>query len=277
MSTKKALSWVAFWVGLALCFNVGIYFFMGKEKALEFLGGYIIEQSLSVDNLFLFIMLFASFCIKPEYQRRVLNYGIAGAIILRLIFIVLGITIVNMFHWMLYVFGAILIISGIKMMFKHDKNQNFRESKILNMIGKIIPITDCIEGNKFFVRKNKILYATPLFAILLLIEFTDIIFAIDSIPAIFSITTDAFIVYTSNIFAILGLRSMYFVLCKLHEKFEYVKYGVALILLFTGFKLLVLMFHIKIPIVLSLGIIFTILVGSILASLVLNRKELKGG
>lgn len=276
MSTKKALLWVAFWIGLALCFNVGIYFFMGKEKALEFLGGYIIEKSLSIDNLFLFIIVFSSFGIKPEYQRRVLNYGIAGALILRLIFVVLGVTIVNMFHWVLYVFGAILIISGIKMMFKHDENENFKESKIIKLLGKIIPITDKLEGEKFFVRKNKVLYATPLFAILILIEFTDIIFAIDSIPAVFSITTDVFIVYTSNMFAILGLRSMYFVLGKLHEKFKYVKYGVALILTFTGIKLSVLFFDIKIPIELSLGIIFTILAGSIVASLAFSSKQPSG-
>jgi len=275
MSAKKALLWVAFWVGLALCFNTGIYFFMGKEKALEFLGGFVIEKSLSIDNLFLFIMVFTSFGIKPEYQRRVLNYGIAGALILRLIFVLLGVTIVSMFHWVLYVFGAILIISGVKMIFQHDKNKDLKKSKIIKLLGKIIPVTDGLEGNKFFVKKNKVLYATPLFAVLILIEFTDIIFAVDSIPAIFSITTDPFIVYTSNIFAIMGLRSMYFVLGNLHEKFKYVKYGVALILTFTGVKLSILMFNIKIPIELSLGIIFTILIGSIVASLVFDRKELK--
>lgn len=272
MSTKKALSWVAFWIGLALCFNAGIYFFMGKEKALEFLGGYIIEQSLSIDNLFLFIMVFSSFCIKPEYQRRVLNYGIVGAIVLRLIFVVLGIAIINMFHWVLYVFGAILIFSGLKMMFKHNENENCKDSKIIKLLGKIIPVTDKLEGEKFFVKKNKILYATPLFAILILIEFTDIIFAIDSIPAIFSITTDPFIVYTSNIFAIMGLRSMYFVLGKLHEKFKYVKFGVAAILTFTGIKLSILFFDLHIPIEWSLGIIFTILAGSIVASLLFTKK-----
>lgn len=275
MSTKKALYWVAFWVGLALCFNAGIYFIMGKEKALEFLGGFVIEKSLSIDNLFLFIMVFSSFGIKAEHQRRVLNYGIAGALILRLIFVLLGVTIVNMFHWVLYIFGAILIISGIKMMFKKEENVNLKDSRIIKLLGKFIPVTDQLEGDKFFVKKNKVLYATPLFAILILIEVTDIIFAVDSIPAIFSITTDPFIVYTSNIFAIMGLRSMYFVLGDLHEKFKYVKYGVALILTFTGIKLSVLMFHIKIPIELSLVIIFTILVGSIVASLVMNKKELK--
>ncbi|MCX8131515.1 MAG: TerC family protein [Clostridia bacterium] len=273
MSAKKALLWVAFWISLALCFNAGIYFFSGKEKALEFLGGYIIEQSLSIDNLFLFIIVFSSFGIKPEYQKRVLNYGIAGAIILRLIFVVLGVAIVNMFHWVLYVFGAILIISGIKMMIKHDESENYKESRIIRLLGKIIPVTDKLEGEKFFVRKNNILYATPLFAILILIEFTDIIFAIDSIPAIFSITTDPFIVYTSNIFAIMGLRSMYFVLGKLHEKFRYVKYGVALILTFTGIKLSALIFDLHIPIEWSLGIIFTILIGSIFISLAFTKKE----
>lgn len=275
MSTKKALLWVAFWIGLALCFNVGVYYFMGQEKALEFLGGFVIEKSLSVDNLFLFVMVFSSFNIKKEFQRRVLNYGIAGALILRLIFVVLGVTVVNMFHWILYVFGAILIISGIKMLIKQEENKDLKDSWMIKLLKKVIPVTDQLEGDKFFVRKNKILYATPLFAVLIVIEFTDIIFAVDSIPAIFSITTDPFIVYTSNIFAIMGLRSMYFVLGNLHEKFKYVKYGVALILSFTGIKLLILLFNIKIPIGLSLGIIFTILIGSIVASLALNARTKK--
>lgn len=275
MSTKKALKWVVFWIGLALVFNAGIYLFMGKEPALEFLGGYVIEKSLSIDNLFLFIMVFSSFGIKQEYQRRILNYGIAGALILRLIFVLLGVTIVNMFHWVLYVFGAILIISGIKMIFKKEDDNAIKDSKIIKILGKIIPVTDKIEGDKFFVRKNKILYATPLFAVLILIEFTDIIFAVDSIPAIFSVTTDPFIVYTSNIFAILGLRSMYFVLGNLHEKFKYVKYGVALILVFTGIKLSMLMFHIKIPIGLSVGIIFFILASSIILSVLYSGRQKK--
>ncbi len=274
MSTKKALLWVLFWIGLAMVFNVGVYFFMGADKALEFLGGFVIEKSLSVDNLFLFIMVFSSFGIKQEYQRRILNYGIAGALILRLIFVLLGVTIVNMFHWMLYVFGAILIISGIKMMFGHDNN-NVKDSKIIKLLGKVIPVTETVEGDKFFIRKNKILHATPLFAVLILIEFTDIIFAVDSIPAIFSISTDPFIVYSSNIFAILGLRSMYFVLGNLHEKFKYVKYGVALILTFTGVKLSLLMFHIKIPIGLSLAVIMSILVVSIVTSALVNSRETK--
>ncbi len=274
MSTKKALLWVAFWIGLAMVFNVGVYIFMGQEKALEFLGGFVIEKSLSIDNLFLFIMVFSNFGIKPEYQRRVLNYGIAGALVLRLIFVLLGVTIINKFHWMLYIFGAILIFSGIKMMFGHEDN-NAKDSKIIKVLGKLIPVSDSLEGDRFFVRKNKVLYATPLFAVLIVIEFTDIIFAVDSIPAIFSITLDPFIVYTSNIFAIMGLRSMYFVLGNLHEKFKYVKYGVALILTFTGVKLSLLMFHIKIPVELSLVVIILILALSIAVSVMINGKTKK--
>lgn len=273
LSTKKALSWVLFWVGLALCFNMGIYIFAGKEKALEFLGGYVIEQSLSVDNLFLFLMVFSSFGIKANYQRRVLNYGILGAIILRLIFILLGVTIVDKFEWVLYIFGGILIVSGIKMMLKQEESKNFKESGIIKILGKIIPVTNELEGDRFFVRKGKILYATPLFAIIILIEFTDILFAIDSIPAVFSISTDPFIVYTSNIFAIMGLRSMYFVLGKLQERFQYVKYGVALILTFTGVKLVSLMFNIHISVELSLFVIFAILLLSVILSMLFTKKD----
>ncbi len=276
MPAKKALKWVLFWVGLSLCFNFGVYLFLGSEKALEYFGGYVIEQSLSVDNLFLFIMVFSTFGIKPEYQRRVLNYGIAGAIILRLLFVVLGVTIVNMFHFILYIFGGILILGGVNMILKKDEDINYKDSRIIKILGKIIPITDTLEGNHFFVKKNKVRYATPLFAILILIEFTDILFAIDSIPAIFSITTDTFIVYTSNIFAILGLRNMYFLLGELHERFRYVKYGVAAILVFTGFKLCATFFDIEIPIVWSLVIIFIILIGSVVMSaIVTERKSVK--
>jgi len=273
LSIKKALMWVAIWIGLALVFNFGVFIFLGPAKSLEFLGGYIIEQSLSIDNLFLFVLVFSSFGISARHQRRVLNWGIAGAIILRLIFVVLGVAAVNAFHWILYVFGIILIFSGIKMAFQKEGHKDLKESKVIKLFGKLMPITETLEGEKFFVRRNKILYATPLLAILVLIEFTDIIFAIDSIPAIFSITRDPFIVYTSNIFAIMGLRSMYFVLEKLHQKFQYVKYGVALILVFTGVKLSILFFNIEIPIELSLLIIFSILASSIVASFGISRSK----
>ncbi|MEF9952071.1 MAG: TerC/Alx family metal homeostasis membrane protein [Clostridium sp.] len=274
METKKAIKWVVFWISLSLLFNVGIYFTMGAEKALEYFGGYIIEESLSLDNLFLFLIIFQSFNVPPAYQRRVLNYGIAGAIILRLIFVVLGVSIVNQFSWILYVFGFILIFSGIKMLSdKEGEKKDYSNSFLIRLLSKFIPITKNLEGEKFFVRKNNILHATPLFAILFLIEGSDVIFAIDSIPAIFSITTDPFIVYTSNIFAILGLRSLYFVLVNVSENFKYVKHGVALILTFTGIKLSALMFGIHIPIVVSLMVIFSLLVGSILLSYIVGKKD----
>ncbi|MCH3963111.1 MAG: TerC/Alx family metal homeostasis membrane protein [Clostridium sp.] len=273
MSTKKSLLHLSFWIGLAIVFNIGIYIFMGQEKALSFLGGYVIEQSLSLDNLFLFLIIFECFAVKPEYQKRILTYGIIGAVILRLIFIILGVTVINKFHWMLYIFGILLIISGIKMMIKNDIVVNFKRSRIIRLLDKIIPVSEELDGQKFFTRKNKVLYATPLFAILILIEASDIIFAIDSIPAIFSITTDPFIVYTSNIFAILGLRNMYFLLEKLHNKFAYVKYGVACILMFTGIKLSITFFHINVSVIASLAIIFIILTTSIITSILLSSKK----
>ncbi|EMS69559.1 TerC/Alx family metal homeostasis membrane protein [Ruminiclostridium cellobioparum] len=275
MSTKRAIKFVLLWIGLAILFNAGVYVIEGQHKALEFLGGYMIELSLSVDNLFLFLILFTSFGIKPQYQRRVLNYGILGAIVLRLIFILLGITIINKIHWILYVFGIILIISGAKMMLSKDEAGDHKDSKVLKLLGKVLPVTDTMHEEKFFVKVNHVLHATPLFAILVLIEFSDILFAIDSIPAIFSISRDPFIVYTSNIFAILGLRSLYFVLAAMQEKFKYVKYGVALILMFTGVKLGIMFWHKEIPIIYSLLTIFTILLGSVIVSILINKHQEK--
>lgn len=272
MSTKKALFWIVFWFVLAVLFDSGIYFFLGKQKALEFLGGYVIEQSLSMDNLFLFLMIFSCYGIPAMYQRRVLTYGIFGAVVLRLIFILLGLSIIKRFHWVLYIFGFILLISGFKMFSGSDENQDFKESRLLTILGKIIPITNQLYGEQFFVRVGR-LCATPLFAILVLIEGSDLLFAIDSIPAVFSISTDTFIVYTSNIFAILGLRNMYFLLEKMHSAFRFVKYGVALILIFTGIKLLLLIFSINVSITLSLGIIIGTLLLSIVISLLFPEKR----
>ena len=276
MSIKKSIYIVLLWIGLALVFNIGIYIYMGPDKALEFLGGYIIEQSLSIDNLFLFLLIFSSFGIKPMYQKRVLNYGIIGAFILRLIFIMVGVVMIEKFHWILYVFGGILVFSGIKMALEKeegDKKKDFNNSFIIKILKKIMPVSDTLEGEKFFVKKNNILYATPLLAVLLVIEASDVVFAIDSIPAIFSITTDTFIIYTSNIFAIMTLRSMYIVLERIHNLFRYVKYGVAVILAFTGMKLLLLMVPFEISTILSVAIILTILIISIVASLVFKTKE----
>lgn len=274
MTAKKAIQRVIFWASLALIFNVGIFVFLGRQKALEFFGGYIIEQSLSLDNLFLFLMIFTAFKLKPKHQKRVLNYGIIGAVILRLIFVILGVSIVNSYHWVLYIFGIILIISGIKMFFG-DEEKSFEDSKLIKMLNKIIPVSKQLDGEKFFTKINGVRYATPLLAILVLVEGSDVIFAIDSIPAVFSVTTDPFIVYTSNLFAILGLRSLYFLIEKLQNKFQYVKYGVAIILFFTGVKLSILFFHIEISVLTSIFVIATILILSILTSVLVNTKKSK--
>jgi tellurite resistance protein TerC len=273
MRTRDALFWVLFWMLMAVLFNIAVYIFLGPQGALKFFGGYVIEFSLSMDNLFLFLLIFEAYRIPPIYQKRVLKYGIIGAIFLRLIFIVLGVSIVNKFHWVLYIFGAILIMSGFKMMVREDNTDNYKNSKITKLLNLIIPVTNRLYGESFFVKIDKKRYATPLFTILVLIEASDVLFAIDSIPAIFSITTNPFIVYTSNIFAILGLRSLYFLLQRLHSLFCYVKYGVALILTFTGFKLLVLILHIEIPLVISLMIIFCILALSIIVSILFPQKR----
>ncbi|TCL62176.1 tellurite resistance protein TerC [Hydrogenispora ethanolica] len=272
MPIKRALLWTFFWIGLSLLLNAGIYWWLGAEKALQFLGGYVIEQSLSVDNLFLFLLIFSTFGIPAPYQRRVLNYGIFGAVILRLIFILLGAAVVNRFHWVLYIFGALLVVSGIKMVTHKDEAANFQDSFVLKLLRKIIPVSPTLSGDRFFIRKKHMIYATPLLAVLVVIEASDIIFAIDSIPAIFSITTDPLIVFTSNICAILGLRSLYFILEKLHQAFRYVQYGVALILVLTGVKMLILFFQIEVPIQTSVLTIFAILGVSILAS-VIHREQ----
>jgi len=272
MSTKKALSRFSLIAFIALIVNVCIWYYMGPAKALEFLGGYVIELSLSVDNLFLFLLVFSGFGIKAEYQKRVLNYGIIGAIILRLIFILLGVAVVSKFQWILYVFGLLLIVSGYKIVANKEKEDSLEDSKLLKLLKKFIPVTNELHEEKFFVRINNVLHATPLFAILFLIEGSDILFAIDSIPAIFAITTDPFIVYTSNILAILGLRNLYFLLERLQSTFEYVKYGVGFVLLFTGLKL-ALSFKFHISIAASILIIVSILGLSVLFSMFMNRRK----
>lgn len=265
---ERHFSKLAFWVILSIIFNLFIYISRGEQAAVEYFGGYIIEMSLSLDNLFLFLMIFSSFGISLAYQERVLKYGIFGAIILRMIFIVLGVSIVNKFHFVIYIFGFLLVLSAIKMLFKMDEVKDFRENIIIKGLNKVIPVTNGLVGNKFFVFQDRVLCATPLFAILLIIESSDVMFALDSIPAIFSITTDPFIVYTSNIFAILGLRSMYYLLVKLNDRFQFMKYGIIVILMFTGIKLIILYFNIEISALISVLIIMTILLSSILLSLI---------
>lgn len=272
MSSKKHLLKFLLITFIAFLVNLAIWYYMGSEKALEFLGGYIIELSLSVDNLFLFLLIFSSFGISANHQKRVLSYGIFGAIILRFIFVLLGIAVINKFTWILYIFGVLLIISGIKIMFNKEDDVSFENSKLIRILKKIIPVTQELYEEKFFVKINNVLHATPLFALLVLIEGSDLLFAIDSIAAIFAITTNPFIVYASNILAILGLRNLYFLLEKLHSTFEYVKYGIGIILIFTGIKLGI-SFKYHIPVGISILIIIFILTTSVLFSIIITRKK----
>lgn len=269
----KSVKWLMFWITLALCFCGGIRYFLGPQKALEFLGGYLIELSLSMDNLFVFLTIFTGFRIGEKAQHRALGYGIAGAIVLRFLFIFFGVKIVTMFEWVLYLFGGLLIVNGLKML-RDDEEKDPHDSMIIRVLSKILPMTGNLSGDRFLVkdRYGKRMF-TPLFAVVCLIEFSDILFAMDSVPAVFSVSTDLLIVYTSNIFAILGLRQFYFVLEHLHQKFAYVKYGVSVILVFTGMKLAGLAIGWYIPIPESIAVIGTVLALSILISTLLSGKS----
>ncbi|MGE5353480.1 MAG: TerC family protein [Acidobacteriota bacterium] len=272
VKVKEALIWSAVWIGLALLFNLGIYFWEGEQKALEFFTGYLIEKSLSVDNIFIFVLVFSFFKVPPLYQHKVLFWGIFGALVMRVIFIFAGVALIEEFHWIIYVFGAFLIYTGIKMLSQKDKEVHPEKNPVLRLARKYIRVLPSYEEDKFFIRKNNVRYATPLFIVLLFIETTDLIFAVDSIPAILAISSDPFIVFTSNVFAILGLRSLYFALAGIIEKFVYLSYGLALILMFVGLKMLLTdIFHI--PIEISLGVIALILTASIVLSLKAKKGE----
>jgi len=266
VGTKEALGWSAVWISLALMFNVLLYFWRGPQPATEFLTGYLIEKALSVDNIFVFIMIFAYFKISAIHQHKVLFWGILGALLMRAIFIFGGVKMLEHFHWIIYVFGAFLIFTGIKMVFAHGKKIDPGKDPLLQFFHRFIPITPTLENGHFWVRRNGRLWATPLFVALLFVEMSDLIFAVDSIPAILSITRDPFIVYTSNVFAILGLRSLYFALAGIVDMFQYLHYGLAAILVFVGAKM-ALMDVYKIPIWISLFIILAILLVSIVISL----------
>ena len=263
---RESLLLTAFWISLALLFNLGIYWFKGQKAALEFLAGYLLEESLSVDNIFVFLIIFSYFRVPSQYQHKILFWGILGAIIMRFLFIVLGITLINQFHFIIYIFGALLIYTGIKMARHEDEEIHPEKNPILKLIGRLIPVSGEYEGDKFFVKRVGKFFATPLFIVLLMVETTDVIFAVDSIPAIFGVTLDPFIVYTSNIFAILGLRALYFALAGMMRKFHYLSYGLSIILVFIGVKMLISNF-LLIPIHIALGIVVTILTSSMLASL----------
>jgi tellurite resistance protein TerC len=271
---KEALIWSAVWISLALIFNLFVLFEFGKTKALEFLTGYVIEYSLSVDNIFVFILIFSYFAVKGEYQHKILFWGILGALIMRGIFIFAGVALINRFHWIVIIFGGFLVYSGIAMLFQKETAVDPEKNAIVKFFRKFLPVTDKIHGNKLFVRQNKKLYATPLFLVLLVIESSDLIFAVDSIPAILAISKDSFIVYTSNIFAIMGLRSLYFAVSGIMGLFRYLKIGLAFVLSFVGLKMLAAYFEFEIPILISLAVIIGILTFSILASVVIKEKKL---
>ena len=268
---KEALIWSAVWISLALIFNYGIYVFLGKEKAIEFLTGYIVEKSLSVDNLFVFIMLFTYFKVDVKHQHKVLFWGILGALVMRAIFIFAGVALINKFHWIIYILGALLIFTGIKMLFHKEENIDPDRNPFVKLFKKIFPVTEKEHGDKFFVRLNGRTVATPLFIVLLMVEFTDLIFAVDSIPAILAITNDTFIIFSSNVFAILGLRALYFALAGITKYFYYLKYGLSAILVFVGIKMTIVDFY-KVPIVSSLLVISGILIISVVVS-VLRPKN----
>lgn len=272
VSLKEAGIWSAVWVSLAMVFNVGVYHWFGPDRALEFTTGYLIEKALAVDNIFVFVVIFTTFAIPAMYQHRVLFWGILGALVMRAFFILLGGAFLQRFHWAIYVFGALLAVTGIKLLLQRNETIDPERSIVVRGFRKLFPVTPELHGDKFLVLKDGRRYATPLLLALVAVEVTDLIFAIDSIPAIFAITQDPFIVFTSNIFAILGLRSLYFLLAGIITKFVYLKVGLSLVLIFVGVKMLLMDIY-KIPIVASLLTIATILGGSILWSLIWPPKE----
>ena len=273
VSLKESLGWTVVWVALALAFNVWLWWYLdgsqgrdvADQRALEFLTGYLIEKSLALDNIFVFLLLFNHFAVPAPYQHRVLIYGVLGAIIMRIVMILAGAWLIVKFHWILYIFGAFLFITGVKMFIVAEHVPDLSKNPILRWMRQHLRITGEYHGEKFFVMRDGLRHATPLFLVLVLIEVTDLVFAVDSIPAIFAITEDPFIVFTSNIFAILGLRSLYFLLADVAGRFRLLKYGLALVLVFVGTKMLVVEW-IKIPAQVSLAVIATILAASVALS-----------
>ncbi|MBL8439366.1 MAG: TerC family protein [Zoogloeaceae bacterium] len=277
---REAATWVAVWVSLALAFAGLLWWHLNdtqgaevaRTKTLEFLAGYLIEQSLSVDNMFVFVMIFSYFAVPPELQRRVLLFGVLGAIVMRAGMILAGVWLVQQFSWILYGFGAFLVVTGIKMLIFAEAEPDLEKNPILRWLRSHLRITPEFHGEKFFVRQKGLLWATPMFLVLALIEASDLVFAVDSIPAIFAVTTDPFIVFTSNIFAIMGLRALYFLLADMAERFHLLKYGLAMVLVFIGGKMVAMpWFHV--PIQWSLSIVAGIILGSVVASLAFSKAK----
>lgn len=271
ISVREALTWTLIWIVLAMLFNLFVYHYFDREKALEFFTAYLVEKSLSIDNIFVMIMIFSYFSVPDSYQHKVLFWGILGALVMRVIFIFAGIELIHKFHWLIYAFGAFLVITGVRMVTGEDKPMDPSANPLIKLVRKIFPVTESFVGDQFFIRREGRLWATPLFLVVVLIEGTDVIFAVDSIPAIISISDDPFIVYTSNVFAILGLRSLYFALAGIEKYFTYLKYGLAAILVFVGAKMCIADFY-KIPVEISLIVIAFLLAISMLASVIGKRK-----
>ena len=269
---REALVWTFVWVSLALAFNVWIYFSMGKIKALEFFTGYIIEESLSVDNLFVFIMIFGYFNVAKTHQPKILKWGIIGALIMRALFILAGIGLLERFHWMLYIFGGLLVFTGIKMALGKEGKVEPEKNLLVRLVGRFFPVSSDSRTHRFFIREKGRISVTPLFLTLLVVESSDVIFALDSIPAILAVTMDPFIVYTSNVFAILGLRSLYYLLANVMEMFIYLKIGISFILAYVGVKMIVSDLY-PIPIHISLLVIASVLALSITASLIVGKGK----
>ncbi len=275
VSIKEAAIWSAVWITLALIFNYGIYYFMGSQAGLEFLTGYLIEKALSVDNIFVFVLIFSYFRVPAQYQHRVLFWGILGALFMRGAMIGAGAYLIHQFHWIIYIFGAFLVFTGIRMATQTEHEIEPEANPVIRLVRRFMPVTNVYHGQKFFIKDTvgaRIrTVATPLFVVLVLVETTDLIFAVDSIPAIFAVTQDPFLVYTSNVFAILGLRALYFLLAGVINKFHYLKLGLSVVLIFVGVKMLLTDIY-KIPIALSLGVIAAILAVSVIGSLLFPKS-----
>ena len=272
ISVKEATIWSGVWIALAMVFNAGIFWFRGTEQGIQFFTGYLIEKSLSVDNIFVIALIFSYFAVPKLYQHRVLFWGILGALVMRAIFIVAGAALLARFHWIIYIFGAFLVFTGIRMAMHRDEEIHPEHNPVLKLVRRLIPVTKDYHAGHFFTRHAGKLMATPLFLVLVLVETTDLVFAVDSIPAIFAVTEDPFLVYTSNIFAILGLRSLYFVLAGVMDKFVYLKLGLSAILVFVGTKMLLTEIY-KIPATVSLLVVLSMLAVTIAASVRKNRKD----
>jgi len=279
VSVREAGLWSLGWFSLAMLFNLGLWLYLkdtvGAEiadrKSLEFMSGYLIEKALSVDNVFIFLLIFSAFQVPAEYQRRVLIYGVLGAIVMRAVMILAGAWVVSEFSWVLYLFGAFLLFTGVRMLVIADSEPDVKNNPVLRLARRWLPVSEGEHGEKFTILKDGKRYVTPLFLVLILIETTDLVFAVDSIPAIFAITSDPFIVFTSNLFAILGLRALYFLLADIADRFHLLKFGLALVLCFIGVKMLILpWFHM--PVEISLAIVATLIAGSVIASLYVTRK-----